>query len=127
MANFDGTAAGLANIRQLWGCLTALLKKLIGDVDITKGDLQTQINTHTHDSMKGATTDSDGTAGMVPAPKAGQQDMVLHGDGTYRNGGGYIIFPEFTMDFTTGHLSATGGAGVNFSVNAAGHLESEVL
>lgn len=42
-------------------------------------------------------------------------------------GGRYIVFPEFQMDFATGHLSATGGAGVNFSINEAGHLESEVL
>lgn len=44
MSNFDGTAAGLKNIQQLWSCLTALLKDLIGDVDLTKGDLQTQVN-----------------------------------------------------------------------------------
>lgn len=39
----------------------------------------------------------------------------------------YIVFPEFGIDFSTGHLSATGGAGVNFSINENGHLESEVL
>ena len=40
---------------------------------------------------------------------------------------GYIIFPECNLDATTGHLSATGGKGVNFTVNANGHLESEVM
>ena len=40
---------------------------------------------------------------------------------------GYIIFPEFNLDATTGHLTATGGKGVNFTVNANGHLESEVM
>lgn len=55
------------------------------------------------------------------------EDGNLTFDGKEVKGGGYIVFPEFTMDFSTGHLSATGGAGVNFSINAAGHLESEVL
>lgn len=40
---------------------------------------------------------------------------------------GYIVYPEFEMNFDTGHLTATGGAGVEFSVNENGHLESEVL
>ena len=40
---------------------------------------------------------------------------------------GYIIFPEFNLDATTGHLSATGGKGVIFTINANGHLESEVM
>ena len=40
---------------------------------------------------------------------------------------GYIIFPEFNLDATTGDRSATGGKGVNFTVNANGHLESEVM
>ena len=40
---------------------------------------------------------------------------------------GYIIFPEFNLDATTGHLSATGGKGVNFTVNANGPLESAVM
>lgn len=79
------------------------------------------------DTMTGATADADGASGTVPAPKAGQENLFLRGDGTWAQGGGYIVFPTFSMDFSTGHLSATGGAGVNFSINAAGHLESEVL
>ena len=39
---------------------------------------------------------------------------------------GYIIFPEFKLDANTGHLYATGGKGVNFTINENGHLESEV-
>lgn len=34
--------------------------------------------------MAPATADEDGLPGLVPAPAAGQQDMVLHGDGTWR-------------------------------------------
>lgn len=41
--------------------------------------------------------------------------------------GGYIVYPEFEMNFDTGHLSAIGGAGVEFAINENGHLESEVL
>lgn len=102
-------------------------KKYAGEVKLENGTLQEQIKNHTHDAMTGATADEDGKPGMVPAPKAGQQDMVLYGDGTYRKGGGYIVFPTFSMDFSTGHLSATGGAGVDFRINENGHLESEVL
>lgn len=36
------------------------------------------------DEMTGATADADGTSGTVPAPKAGQQDMYLAGDATYK-------------------------------------------
>ena len=36
------------------------------------------------DEMTGATADKDGTSGTVPAPKAGQQDMYLAGDATYK-------------------------------------------
>lgn len=43
MANFDGKAAGVENIRQLWNLLASFVKKLTGDVDLTKGDLQTQV------------------------------------------------------------------------------------
>ena len=40
--------------------------------------------------MAPAMADEDGLPGLVPAPAAGQQDMVLHGDGTWRavEGGG---------------------------------------
>lgn len=34
--------------------------------------------------MHGADTDNDGTGGTVPAPSAGAQNMVLHGNGTWR-------------------------------------------
>lgn len=34
--------------------------------------------------MTGATDTTDGTAGLVPAPQAGDEDKLLHGDGTYR-------------------------------------------
>ena len=44
MKNFDGKAAGVENIRKLWNLLASLVKKLTGDVDLTQGDLQTQIS-----------------------------------------------------------------------------------
>lgn len=47
--------------------------------------------------MKGATGDEDGSGGMVPAPKKGEQDFVLYGDGTWREaegGGGSGIGEE---------------------------------
>lgn len=37
----------------------------------------------TTSTMTGATADTDGSAGLVPAPKAGEQDKFLRGDGTW--------------------------------------------
>ena len=39
------------------------------------------------DEMTGATADADGTSGTVPVPKAGQEDLFLRGDGTWREAG----------------------------------------
>ena len=39
------------------------------------------------DEMTGATADADGTSGTVPVPKAGQEDLFLCGDGTWREAG----------------------------------------
>ena len=46
--------------------------------------------------MTGATAEGDGMQGLVPQPKAGDQDKVLYGDGTWRvpGGGGSVIDPE---------------------------------
>ena len=123
----DGTIHG-ANTYKLPPATTETLGGVKPDGDTIKVDEGGTIHGQAKvDAMTGATADSDGTSGTVPAPKAGQENLFLRGDGTWAQGGGYIVFPEFTMDFSTGHLSATGGAGVNFSINAAGHLESEVL
>ena len=37
------------------------------------------------EDFKGATADSDGISGLVPAPKAGQHELFLRGDGTWTN------------------------------------------
>jgi hypothetical protein len=37
--------------------------------------------------MVGATDEDDGEGGLVPAPSAGEEDMFLSGDGTYKSGG----------------------------------------
>lgn len=37
----------------------------------------------TYEVMVGATSSTDGTAGMVPNPKAGEQEQFLRGDGTW--------------------------------------------
>lgn len=39
----------------------------------------------TYDKMTGATESKAGKTGLVPAPAAGEQDMFLSGDGTWRN------------------------------------------
>lgn len=48
--------------------------------------------------MTPATADEDGASGLVPAPAAGQQDMVLHGDGTWRDPNGYDVFYRYTAE-----------------------------
>lgn len=56
-----------------------------------EGDNATYYENHYESSpMTPATAEADGLPGLVPAPAAGQQDMVLHGDGTWRavEGGG---------------------------------------
>lgn len=53
------------------------------------------------EAMTGATAAAQGKSGMVPAPAAGQQDMVLHGDGTWRG----IEIPEIPESVPPGNLT----------------------
>ena len=39
----------------------------------------------TYNAFKGASASSAGGAGLVPAPGLGEQDKILHGDGTWQN------------------------------------------
>ena len=49
--------------------------------------------------MIGATADKDGTSGTVPAPKAGQENLFLRGDGTWvKVSGGTSIAPKATAE-----------------------------
>lgn len=52
--------------------------------------------------MTGATSELDGTSGTVIAPKAGDQDKFLRGDGTWAevSGGGTKISPKATVNPT---------------------------
>lgn len=63
----------------------------------------------------------------IPNEKDKGKVVQIDADGNAIWGSSYIVFPTFSMDFSTGHLSATGGAGVDFRINENGHLESEVL
>lgn len=49
------------------------------------GKLSRYLADITYDSMSGATAGGAGKAGLVPAPAAGEQDMFLCGDGTWKN------------------------------------------
>lgn len=68
--------------------------------------------------MTPASADEDGASGLVPAPAAGQQDMVLHGDGTWRvvEGGGSGGGGEWRLlnDITTTE-EITGATGIRIS------------
>jgi len=52
-------------------------------ITYTKGDNSTY--TITIPNMSGATTSTIGSAGLVPAPSSGQQELFLRGDGTWAN------------------------------------------
>ncbi len=53
----------------------------------------------TAEPMSGASATANGTGGTVPAPEKGQQDAVLHGDGTWRkvDGGGSSVKIDSTL------------------------------
>ena len=75
--------------------ITVFSRTMVGDpiveevVIVIEGDTAL-IEEYNAPPMTPATADEDGASGLVPAPAAGQQDMVLHGDGTWRavEGGG---------------------------------------
>ena len=56
----------------------------------------------TYSDMTGATAGTAGTHGLVPAPAAGDQDKVLHGDGTWKVGVGY--HPELFTPQWSDHI-----------------------
>lgn len=59
------------------------------DTDTSQyGNLIRSISRGVSEPMTPATADTDGAMGLVPAPTAGQQNMVLHGDGTWRSADG---------------------------------------
>ena len=60
--------------------------------------------------MTGATAEADGTSGTVTAPKAGDQDKFLRGDGTWAEAtGGTKISPKATVNpaITNGNAKCT--------------------
>lgn len=65
---------------------------------------------HENSDMQGATASSDGAAGLVPAPSAGDQGKVFYGDGKWKNP------PDTTYAFTTGSVgSASEGVDVDLT------------
>jgi hypothetical protein len=58
--------------------------------------------------MVGATASTAGTAGLVPAPAAGDEDKVLKGDGTWGEAGSSVrvsydaVNEELHLDFSNG-------------------------
>jgi hypothetical protein len=122
--NFDETKIDKTNLGIVWDRVAQVVKLITGDVNVREdGSLQEQI--------KGLSAGGIGAADGVDYNKESSTLSLTSGgkviDSTKITTGGYIVFPEFTFDTTTGHLFATGGAGVEFSVNSSGHLESEVL
>ena len=70
------------------GQLKDVIQENAGDKDILIYDAGTNnwVNVSINEVisiMKGATADLDGEIGLVPQPKAGEEDMVLHGNGSW--------------------------------------------
>lgn len=105
----DGTLHGVGTVTGVKGNAEGEYRK--GDVNITAENIG---------AADGVEFDEDSSTLKL---MSGNKQI----DSTTIKTGGYIVFPEFNFDTATGHLTATGGAGVEFSINSAGHLESEVL
>ena len=69
-------------------------------------------------SMKGATEDEDGSGGMIPAPKMGEQDFVLYGDGTWREPKGGSADVQIMSDTVAGIARV----GDNLKIDSEGRL-----
>lgn len=119
------------------------LDKIIEKVDVTVDSemsdtsenpvqnkvIKKYVDDHSTDvnDMTGATADKDGTSGTVPAPTAGQESLFLRGDGTWAQGGGYIVFPELSINVDTMELIANGGDGIDLSIDTDGNLIADIL
>lgn len=62
--------------------------------------------------MQGCDAGTAGVHGLVPAPAAGDQDKVLHGDGTWRSGGSGGL-PDYSNIIASGSYS--NGSGFNYT------------
>ena len=73
--------------------------------------------------MTGATSITDGTHGLVPAPEAGDEDKFLKGDGTWGESGGNVVYSStpkivgkwidgvtdvYEVTMVTNHINPTG-------------------
>lgn len=78
------------------------------------------IPTEEYYSMKGASEDEDGSGGFVPAPKKGEQDFVLYGDGTWREskGGGDAVDVQIMSETVAGIAKV----GDNLKIDGEGRL-----
>lgn len=81
--------------------------------------------------MTGASANGNGEPGTVPAPSAGQQDAVLHGDGTWRkvDGGGssVAIDTTLTQEGKAADAKVTGEKINNLSEAIAGKVDKPVF
>jgi hypothetical protein len=76
------------------------------------------IKEHTYDVMQPAASDMNGTAGLVPAPRAGNQNYFLRGDATWQELPKGSTYTGFTTDFGI----VSGGKGLGTHANSPGIL-----
>lgn len=82
--------------------------------DGTTGTIATQDTNTTYSNMTGATTDTAGKAGLVPAPAAGAATRYLRSDGTW------VTPPNTTYSNMTGATSSAAGKSGLVPAPAAG-------
>lgn len=72
-------------------------------IDADTNEISATDTTYTH--FTGATASTDGTAGLVPAPVAGDEDKALKGDGTWGDVSSQTIFyADLNETGTTRHI-----------------------
>ena len=145
LAQITANTLAIESMQQNGGMDTAAVEKLVDDkiLDVIAGaptsfdtlkEISDWISSHGN-SAAAMNTEIKGKADSFTYDHETGQfelksgDRVLESTIIQTTGGqsNFIVYPEFDMDFETGHLSAIGGAGVEFSINESGHLESEVL
>ncbi len=103
----NNTQEVLQNLQGIQGDVQTLNSNL----ESTATRLSAEIQQKTK-PMQGATASSNGKQGTVPAPKAGEQNSCLFGDGTYRKVAGLPVgfeYINFGKEVPTGSLPYFGG------------------
>ena len=89
--------------------------------DGTSGTITTQDTNTTYSNMKGASTSTTGTAGLVPAPSAGSATRFLRSDGTW------AVPPDTNTTYTLASFGLTATATeLNYMDGVTGNVQTQL-